>query len=461
MRDNDFFDEATIVVKAGSGGAGSASFRREKYVPFGGPDGGDGGRGGSVYLRADARLNTLLPFRFERTFAAEAGGAGGKRKKHGKKGRDKVIAVPPGTVVREVGEGGALGPVIADLVTAGQQVLVARGGRGGLGNTHFATSTNQAPRFAQKGEPGEAKTLHLELRLIADVGLLGYPNAGKSTLLAAISAAKPKVGDYPFTTLTPNLGVVEVDGRTFVVADIPGLIEGASEGRGLGHAFLRHVRRTRLLLHLIDGTTEDPRRAFDHLNAELAAYDPDLVAKRQLVVLTKQDLPEAQERLGAARAAFLGMALFPISAVTGAGLQPLLRATAAALAEEEANAPSTPPAEEELPVIRPKPVGPGFEVLRHGRRTYQVAGQQVERMVAMTDLANEEAFRHLMRTFTRLGLPAALQDAGIPPGAKVTIGSAVLQWTELGLQPLPPAPVKKPRSSQPSSGRRARKLGQS
>ncbi|GIW07288.1 MAG: GTPase Obg [Dehalococcoidia bacterium] len=456
MRDTGFFDEATIVVKAGSGGAGSASFRREKFVPFGGPDGGDGGRGGSVYLRADPGLNTLLPFRYERTFSAGAGGAGGNKKRHGKKGDDKIVAVPLGTVVREVKEDGALGPIVADLVQPGQQVLVARGGRGGLGNTHFATSTNQAPRFAQKGEPGEEKTLHLELRLIADVGLLGFPNAGKSTLLAAVSAAKPKIGDYPFTTLTPNLGVVEVDNRTFVMADIPGLIEGASQGKGLGHDFLRHVQRTRLLLHLIDGTSEQPREDFDRLNAELAAFDPDLAAKRQIVVLTKQDLPEAQERLPTARAAFAGIPVFPISAATGAGLQALLRATAAALAEEEAKAPATPPVEEELPVIRPKPVDGGFEVLRHGKRTYQVVGAQVERMVAMTEITNEEAFRHLMRNFNRLGVPAALQYAGITPGAKVTIGSTVLQWTELGLQPLPPAPAKKPRSSRPSSGRRAR-----
>ncbi|MCS6803221.1 MAG: GTPase ObgE [Chloroflexota bacterium] len=455
MRESGFFDEATIVVKAGSGGAGAVSFRREKFVPFGGPDGGDGGRGGSVYLRADPRLNTLLPFRYERIFSAGAGGAGSGRKKHGKKGEDKIIAVPPGTVVREVKEDGSLGSVLADLVVPGQQVLVARGGRGGLGNTHFATSTNQAPRFAQKGEPGETKTLHLELRLIADVGLLGFPNVGKSTLLAAVSAAKPKIGDYPFTTLTPNLGVVEVDDRTFVMADIPGLIEGASQGKGLGHDFLRHVQRTRLLLHLIDGTSEHPREDFDRLNAELAAFDPDLAAKRQIIVLTKQDLPEAQERLPAARAAFSGLPVFPISAATGAGLSELLRATAAALAEEEAKAPPVPAAEE-LPVIRPKPAVGGFEVLRHGRRTYQVAGQQVERMVAMTDLANEEAFRHLMRNFNRLGVPAALQHAGITPGAKVTIGGAVFQWTELGLQWLPPPPPKKQRSSQPAAGRRAR-----
>lgn len=457
MSDAGFFDEATIVVKAGSGGAGAVSFRREKFVPFGGPDGGDGGRGGSVSLRADPGLNTLLPFRYERIFSAGAGGPGGGKKKHGKKGKDKVVPVPPGTIVREVNEDGSLGPVIADLVAPGQQVLVARGGRGGLGNTHFATSTHQAPRFAQKGEPGETKTLRLELRLIADVGLLGFPNVGKSTLLAAVSAAKPKIADYPFTTLTPNLGVVEVDDRAFVMADIPGLIEGASQGKGLGHDFLRHVQRTRLLLHLIDGTSEHPRDDFDRLNAELAAFDPDLAAKRQLIVLTKQDLPEAQARLPAARAAFAGQELFPISAATGAGLKELLRATAAALAEEEANAPPRPAVTDELPVIRPKPAVGGFEVLRHGRRTYQVVGQQVERMVVMTDLPNEEAFRHLMRTFNRLGVPAALQDAGITLGAKVTIGSAVFQWTELGLQWLAPPPPKKQRSSQPSSGRRARK----
>ncbi|MFN8534887.1 MAG: GTPase ObgE [Dehalococcoidia bacterium] len=456
MSDSGFFDQATISVKAGGGGAGSASFRREKFVPYGGPDGGDGGRGGSVYLRADARLNTLLPFRYERKFSAGVGGDGGKKNKHGKKGEDKIVLVPPGTLIRETNEDGELGALLGDLTEAGQQTMVARGGRGGLGNTHFATSTNQAPRFAQKGEPGEEKWLRLELRLIADVGLLGFPNAGKSTLLAAVTAAKPKIGDYPFTTLTPNLGVVDIDGRTFVLADIPGLIEGASEGKGLGLDFLRHVQRTRLLLHLVDGASEDPREDVERLNAELAAYDPELVNKRQIIVLTKQDLPEARDRLAAALAAFPGQTVLAVSAATGDGLQLLLRAAAAGLAEERALEPAKPAPSEELPVLRPEPAQGGFEVLRHGRRTYQVVGSQVERMVAMTELSNEEGFRILMRNFNRLGVPAALQFAGIAKGAKVTIGGATLQWGDLGLEPIPIAPVKRSRSSQPSSGRRKR-----
>ncbi|GIW09722.1 MAG: GTPase Obg [Dehalococcoidia bacterium] len=449
MKETSFFDEATIVVQAGAGGAGAISFRREKYVPFGGPDGGDGGRGGSVYLRADPGLNTLLPFRYQRIFRAGAGQPGRGRKQHGKKGADRIVAVPVGTVVRQLEPDGTVGPVLGDLTEPGQQLLVARGGRGGLGNVHFATSVNQAPRFAQKGEPGEEKTLRLELKLIADVGIVGYPNVGKSTLLAAVTAARPKIGDYPFTTLLPNLGVVEVDDQTFVLADIPGLIEGASAGKGLGHDFLRHIQRTRLLLHLIDGTSADPRADFERVNAELAAFDPALAGRRQIIVLTKQDLPEARERLAAVRAAFPGQEVFPIAAVTGEGLLPLLRATAAALAAERAAAPA-PAASTELPVLRPAPVNKHYEVRRFGRRSYQVSGRQVERMVVMTDLTNDEAVRHLMRQLNRLGVPAALQQAGITPGAKVAIGQSTFEWTPLGLQPfLPPPPKKRPQRGRP------------
>jgi Obg family GTPase CgtA len=266
-----FYDQARITVKAGDGGAGAMHMRREKYVPRGGPDGGDGGRGGSVYVQADPGLNTLLPFRFKRTFQAESGRPGGAAKRHGAAGDDLVISVPPGTVVRRSGTG----EIIADVVEPGQRVLVARGGRGGLGNVHFATATQRTPEFAQKGEPGEEAVLDLELRVIADVGLVGYPNAGKSSLLAAISAARPKIAGYPFTTLEPNLGVVGIDDESFVVADIPGLIEGAHQGAGLGLQFLRHLERTRLLVHVLDAAGlegRDPLEDFDRINAELAHY---------------------------------------------------------------------------------------------------------------------------------------------------------------------------------------------
>src|SRR5579884_1406599 len=295
-----FYDRAKIYVKAGNGGNGSAHFRREKYVPFGGPDGGDGGRGGSVYLEVNPALNTLVDYHYHPHHKAKSGEAGGGQRKHGAKGDDLVLPVPAGTVARNA----ETGELVADLTEPGQRVMVARGGRGGLGNVHFATPTNQAPREAQRGEPGEEVTLELELKLIADVGLVGYPNAGKSTLLSVVTAAKPKIADYPFTTLVPNLGVVVVgdpgdrDYESFVLADIPGLIEGAAQGVGLGHDFLRHVERTRLLLHLIDGDNValDPWEEFTIINRELEAYRPDLAELPQIIVFTKMDLPTARER---------------------------------------------------------------------------------------------------------------------------------------------------------------------
>ncbi|MGZ3624158.1 MAG: GTPase ObgE, partial [Ktedonobacteraceae bacterium] len=271
-----FYDHTKIYVKAGDGGDGSIHFRREKFVPYGGPDGGDGGRGGSIYMEADARLNTLIDFRFRQHFKASSGGAGARQKKHGNKGEDLLMRVPCGTVIRDA----ETNELVADLVDDGQRTMIARGGRGGLGNVHFATSTRQAPREAQKGEPGEERWLLLELQLIADVGLVGYPNAGKSTLLSVVTAAQPKIADYPFTTLSPNLGVVSVgqpasgDEFGFVLADIPGLIEGAAQGVGLGHEFLRHVQRTRLLLHILDGASidRDPWQDFITINQELREY---------------------------------------------------------------------------------------------------------------------------------------------------------------------------------------------
>src|SRR5438132_5235343 len=284
------FDTAKIWVKAGDGGGGVVSFRREKFVPQGGPDGGDGGRGGSIYLRADKSASTLLPFTRRRHIKAEAGSKGEGGNRHGKKGQDVHIAVPPGTLVYD----DATGDRLADLNEPDAEVMVARGGRSGLGNSHFATSTNQAPRIAQKGEPGEERWIRLELKLIADVGIVGFPNAGKSTLLASASRAEPKIADYPFTTLEPNLGVVDVGYDQFVLADIPGLIEGAHRGIGLGHAFLRHVERTRVLIHLIDGTVGDPVAAFDAINEELELFDAALRRKPQVVAINKIDIAEVR-----------------------------------------------------------------------------------------------------------------------------------------------------------------------
>jgi GTP-binding protein len=323
-----FFDEARIEVIAGKGGDGSASFRREKFVPRGGPDGGDGGRGGSIVAVADANLNTLIDYRYTRIFRAKAGENGRGRDQNGRGADDVVLRVPVGTVIRDADTG----EVIADLAGDGQQALLAKGGRGGLGNLNFKSSVNRAPRKFTPGEPGEAKNLEMELRVIADVGLLGMPNAGKSTLIRAVSAARPKVADYPFTTLHPNLGVVRVDdSRSFVVADIPGLIEGAAEGAGLGHQFLRHLQRTHLLLHLVDiapfDEAADPAREVRALAAELGKYDPKLAKKPRWLVMNKADLLDAAE--ARQRAAALVKKLkwtkpwFLVSGMNGAGCREL------------------------------------------------------------------------------------------------------------------------------------------
>jgi len=354
-----FLDDVRITVKAGAGGDGAATFRREAHVPRGGPDGGDGGRGGSVYLRVDAGETTLRDFRYKHQFRATPGGRGERARRHGKAGESLHLSVPPGTAVMD-GETGAL---IADLVAVGQEAMIARGGRGGLGNTHFATSTHQAPTHAQKGEPGEERTLRLELRLIADVGLVGLPNAGKSTLLAALTAATPKIASYPFTTLEPNLGVMDLgidDGRRPTIADVPGLIEGASSGAGLGHAFLRHVERTRILVHLVDGASRDPRWDHDVIRDELGAHDPALLEKPILVAFNKMDLSAAREAWPTfereARAS--GIEALAISADTGEGLD-ALRAAVAQLLPDAAGL-AEPPEPAGVVVHRLEAAGDGF-----------------------------------------------------------------------------------------------------
>ena len=328
-----FVDEVDIHVAAGHGGSGALSFRREKFVPRGGPDGGNGGRGGSVYLVADPHRNTLVHFRFTPEFEAQRGGHGEGALKSGRDGKDLEIKVPVGTLVfvhhPDVPDSAE---EFADLTVPGQRVLVAKGGRGGLGNAHFATSTNRAPRKHQPGEPGDSRYLRLQLKLLADVGLVGFPNAGKSTFIARVSAARPKIADYPFTTLTPNLGVVTLsDDRSFVVADVPGLIEGAHEGHGLGHQFLRHIERTKVILHLVDvsgASGRDPVEDFDTIRRELALYNQALLDKPHLVVANKIDALDDPSRVRslAARAESLGLPFFQISAVTGEGVTALLEA---------------------------------------------------------------------------------------------------------------------------------------
>lgn len=417
-----FLDEASVWVKAGDGGNGSASFRREKYVPRGGPDGGDGGRGGSVIFYADPEKTTLLDFRYRRHFKAESGGNGSGGQRHGKAGADLRIPVPPGTIVRT-----PEGEVIADLDSPGKQVTVALGGRGGLGNVHFATPSNRAPRIAQKGEPGQERWLTLELRLIADVGIVGYPNAGKSTFLGAVTRANPKIADYPFTTLSPNLGVAMLDERVLTLADIPGLIEGAHAGVGLGHEFLRHIARTKALLHLIDGSLPDPVAAYRAVNAELALFDEALAKKPQLVAINKIDRPEVRQRLSEVRESFcrLGIEVFAISASTGEGVTEVLAKLRGLLDEIAMAEPVAMPTA--TVVLRPKREKEGFAVEREPGG-YRVIGRRVERLVSMTDFANEEGVAYLQRQLKKLGVTAALEKLGVKPGDVVRVGEVELEW---------------------------------
>lgn len=431
-----FYDHTKIFVKAGDGGDGSIHFRREKFAPLGGPDGGDGGRGGSVYMEATPNLNTLVDYRYRQHFKAEAGEAGARQKMHGAKGEDIVLLVPCGTIVRNT----ETQELVADLVEAGQRVMVARGGRGGLGNVHFATSTRQAPREAQNGEPGEECWLALELRLIADVGLVGYPNAGKSTLLSVVTAAKPKIADYPFTTLVPNLGVIEVgqvgDEFGFVLADIPGLIEGAAQGHGLGHEFLRHIRRTRLLVHVIDGASyeQEPWQSFLAINQELREYDERLATRPQIIAFNKIDLPEAQERWEAfkAQAEQAGYPVFEISAAAHQGTRELIQAVASRLQEIQREEAEQEAAQAlvnvEGTVLRPQPEDAFTISKEHG--VFIVRGKRVERAVAMTNQESDEGMARLQITMERMGVSKALEAAGVQVGDMVRFGKVELYWGE-------------------------------
>ncbi len=419
-----FFDQATITLKGGDGGDGLVHFRREKYVPLGGPDGGDGGRGGDVILEVEPSLNTLIGFQRRRYFNAEAGRNGGGSNKTGKSGIDLRIPVPPGTQVREA----ATGELIGDLIEPGQTLLVARGGRGGRGNARFANSRNQAPRMAEKGEPTEPRQIRLELRLIADVGIVGAPNAGKSTLLAAVSSARPKIADYPFTTLTPNLGVArlaERDELDLVLADIPGLIEGAHAGAGLGFEFLRHIQRTRVLIHLLDGLGADPLADFSQINTELALFDADLGRKPQIVAFNKMDMPEAQARWPLVRQAIeaRGFEILPISALTHSGTRELLFRAAQLLAEAPA-----PAAAEEAPVYRPNFEEREFSVRREPDGAWRISGLRIERAAKMTYWEYDEAVARFQRVLEALGVRQALIDAGAQDGDTVHIGEYELEW---------------------------------
>jgi GTP-binding protein len=420
-----FMDEAEINVSAGRGGDGMMHFHREKYVTRGGPDGGDGGHGGSVFLEVDRNLNTLYRFRHVRSFHGEDGGRGGTNNRTGKSGDDLIIPVPPGTVVRELPDNRLLG----DLTETGMRLRIARGGRGGRGNPHFATPSNQAPYLAEKGEPGEERHFSLELKLIADIGLVGAPNAGKSTMLAALTAAQPKIAAYPFTTIEPNLGVARVeDFQTVVLADLPGLIEGAHAGIGLGFSFLRHIQRTRVLIHLLDGAAEDPLADFSQINTELALFDADLAVKPQIVAVNKMDLPQAQERWESLQAELKrrGYEAFAVSALTRKGTREVLLRAVQLLQE----IPPIATTEEELPVYRPAEDPAAFTIHREADGVWRVNGKRIERAAEMTYWELDEAVARFQRILEALGIYQALRDAGIQQGDMVRIGKHELEWND-------------------------------
>lgn len=429
-----FADQVRIFVAGGSGGDGSASFRREAHVPRGGPDGGDGGSGGAVVLVADAGMTTLGDLRHHPHHRAKPGGPGLGRKAHGANAADVLLRVPPGTVVRDTrAEGAAVDPegqrLIGELLAPGERLVVARGGRGGRGNVHFVSSTHQAPRHAQKGEPGESRWIELELKLIADIGLVGAPNAGKSTLLAALTAATPEVGDYPFTTTRPNLGVIELEGeRRVVIADLPGLIEGASEGRGLGHAFLRHAERTRVLVAVVDGAAPDPLGEWRAVEAELAAHDPALMLRPMPMVVTKQDLPAVHASWPSIRRELRAAGIQPIavSAHAGTGLRELRAALAGALGEADRRS-AAEPIPGAVRLHRFDPLDAGWQVIAEADGL-RVRGRRIESTAARTDFGNDESRDRFQRTLERMGIDAELRRLGARSGTMVRIGSVELEW---------------------------------
>ncbi len=432
----EFADRATLRVQAGHGGNGCASIHREKFKPLGGPDGGNGGRGGDVILEVAASSATLLDFHRRPVRRAGNGRQGEGSNRTGANGSDLVIPVPNGTEVKT-----ADGEVLADLVGVGTRFVAAKGGRGGLGNAALASPRRKAPGFALKGEPGQQRDLILELKTVADVGLVGFPNVGKSSIIAAMSAARPKIADYPFTTLIPNLGVVEAGDVQFVVADVPGLIPGASQGKGLGHDFLRHVERCSALVHVLDCATEEPGRSpaadLAVIEAELASYGDatgvELLTRPRLIALNKIDVPAARERAGQAKPGFeaRGYQVYEISAATGEGLRQLGFAMAALVAADRAVRPAEAPAERVKVTVKAADE-PGFEVVRIGESSFLILGEKPRRWVQQTDFGNDEAVGYLADRLARLGVEEALAEAGAEPGAEVLIGEpddeVVFDW---------------------------------
>lgn len=448
-----FIDKVRIHVKGGDGGAGCMSFRREAHVPKGGPDGGDGGRGGNVVVQADGSVSSLLNYRFKHHFKAERGTHGKGSKMHGANGDDLVLKVPVGTIVREYfEEGKEVGELIADLTHDGDAVIVAQGGVGGRGNVHFVTSTRRAPAFAELGEPAHEGWIELEMKLMADAALVGMPSAGKSSLIARMSAARPKVADYPFTTLVPNLGVVRSDDYDYVIADVPGLIEGASEGRGLGHEFLRHVERTAILVHVVDMTggfeDRDPVEDYRIIKRELELYDPALSRRPNIVVANKVDMPGTEEAIArlaqAVREDSLQAAagdeyadspidpkLYLTSAVTGAGVKQLEAAVGTKVHELREAARMAEAAEPHYDHVwerKRQARERAFHIVREGEDIFRVVGTQVERMVVQCDWENEEAVAFLQHRLKRLGVDAALESAGACDGDEIRIVGRAFEY---------------------------------
>ena len=421
-----FVDVVNITAKAGDGGNGCVSFHREKYVQAGGPDGGDGGRGGDVIFVATERMHTLMDFRYHRKFTAGNGEDGMGNRKTGKNGADVVIEVPPGTVVRDK----ASGKILLDLYAAGTRKTLVKGGKGGFGNQHFATPTRQAPQFAKPGEKRDVLELTLELKSIADVGLIGFPNVGKSTILSVVTAARPKIANYHFTTLQPNLGIVKQDDSSFVLADIPGLVEGASEGVGLGHAFLRHVERTRMLLHVLDISGcegRDPLEDYDAIERELENYG-DLKSRPKIVVANKMDLPGAQENLERLREKLSGsgIEIFAVSAATRSNFEALMRATVRMLK----TCPEAEPfAEEELFDFDLDSQESGFEIVRRDG-AYELSGASIDHLIASVNFGNEESLNYFHRTLRRMGVIDALREAGASEGDTVRIDDMEFDFVE-------------------------------
>ncbi len=423
------FDRVEIKIKAGDGGKGAVSFRREMYVPFGGPDGGDGGKGGDVIIKADKSTDSLRAYPHKTLYRAENGYNGAGKKKYGKDGKDLILAVPAGTmVIANEEEGNEI--MLADLDNVGEEILIAAGGKGGWGNVHFKSSINQTPRLAQRGEKGEEKTLRLEMRLIADVGIIGYPNTGKSTLLAAASAAKPKVASYPFTTLEPVLGVVTIGMESLILAEIPGLIEGAHLGKGLGHDFLRHAMRTKILIHMISGTSDTPTEDLIKVNNELAMFDAALAQKPQIVALNKIDLPEVQEKLEIIKSELSAAVIKAhyISASTGKGVSELMSATLEVL-KTKADAEKRP--EQPGKVFRPQPKEARLKVSREGD-TWVIRAPGLDRLIAGSGVTTNELRWQLNRQLEKHGVNSILEKAGVKAGDKVRCGELIWEWDKPG-----------------------------